>query len=427
MQAAAERTSMFTITESERVYLRDLAKKYRDYAALPVMAEREKRWYAHNSLSAGSPMIVMEVGSFAADFLPALRCESPEAARIERKLIEPILNHELIDDDKVISPWLAIDEADISFKEFDLNISRSRVKDARGLELGYHDESPITDLIRDFHILKPSVFSVNREMAAQRMAFAEDVLGDILPLRRTNRILDWYLGISAKCIRLMGMERYCMALIDTPDAVRDLYRFLRDDARRFIRWLEYEGLLTLNNGNQYAGAGSYGFTDELPKDDVSAGVKLSDLWVNMNSQETISVSPSMYADLIFPTYRELAAECGLVYYGCCEPVHTIWDDCLSKLPNLRKVSISAWCNENFMGERLRGSRIIYSRKPDPTLIGVGAFDEARYREHMAKTLTAAKGGTLEVVFRDVYSISGEKSRPGKAVRILRELIEKHWR
>lgn len=426
MTATAERTIPDTISATERTYLRDLAKKYRDYAALPVMAEREKRWYAHNALKPGTPMIVMEMSSFAADFLPPLRCEHSAAARIERKLIEAILNHELIDDDKVISPWLSIDESDIHFREFDMDIAREKAKDARGLELGYHDEHPITDIVRDFHLLKPSHFSVDRAAAAERIAVAHDLVGDILPIRRTNRMLDWYMGISAKIIRLMGMERYCMALIDTPDAMRTLYDFIRDDALRFVRWLEEEKLLTLNNGNQYAGAGSYGFTDELPKGDVSSGVKLKDLWVNMNSQETVTVSPAMYGELIYPTYRDLAAECGLVYYGCCEPVHTIWDDYLSQLPNLRKVSISAWCNEEFMGERLMGSRVIYSRKPDPTLIGVGAFDEKRFREHMTKTLTAAKGCTLEVIFRDIYSISGEQTRPGTAVRILRELVKELW-
>ena len=37
------------VTQNERMYLRDLAKRYLELAALPIMAERTGLWYAHNS------------------------------------------------------------------------------------------------------------------------------------------------------------------------------------------------------------------------------------------------------------------------------------------------------------------------------------------------------------------------------------------
>ena len=94
--------------------------------------------------------------------------------------------------------------------------------------------------------------------------------------------------------------------------------------------------------NDYAGAGSYGFTNELPTEHcrVTGEIGLKDLWVNLNSQETVSVSPEMYGEYYWPYYKQLAEEFGLVYYGCCEPTNPIWKDYLSKLENLRKVSVS---------------------------------------------------------------------------------------
>ena len=99
----------------------------------------------------------------------------------------------------------------------------------------------------------------------------------------------------------------------------------------------------LNNGNQVAGAGSYGFTDELPGNGRSGSDRITtgDLWANFNAQSVIGISPQMYGEFFFPCYRELAEMFGLTYYGCCEPVHAIWDDWISRLPRLRKVSVSA--------------------------------------------------------------------------------------
>jgi hypothetical protein len=148
--------------------------------------------------------------------------------------------------------------------------------------------------------------------------------------------------------------------------------------------------------------------------------------MNMNSQETVGISPAMFEEFVYPSYRELAEMAGLVYFGCCEPVHSVWESCLSKLPHLRKVSVSPWCDEQKMGEWLRTAPVIYSRKPRPNYIGVGKYDDEAFAEHAAQTIRAARGGHLEFIFRDIYTLVGDLSRAGKAVATCRRLIEKLW-
>ena len=82
----------------------------------------------------------------------------------------------------------------------------------------------------------------------------------------------------------------------------------------------------------------------------------------MDTQETVGLSPKMYEEFIFSCYKKIASQYGLLSYGCCEPAHPIWDNCISKLDNLRKVSISPWCDEEFMGERLRDRKNVISAK-----------------------------------------------------------------
>jgi len=99
----------FQITKKEKEYLRELAKKYLDYANLPVMEERKKLWYDHNSLKGEKPVIVVEYYTFLNDIKPELKCESEAAREIELKLQMDIINYELIGDDKVISPYYTVD------------------------------------------------------------------------------------------------------------------------------------------------------------------------------------------------------------------------------------------------------------------------------------------------------------------------------
>lgn len=81
-----------------------------------------------------------------------------------------------------------------------------------------------------------------------------------------------------------------------------------------------------------------------------------------------------------------------------------------------------------MGSMLKNSNVIYSRKPAPHYIGMmeSAFDEEAFRQHIADTLNAARGCKLEFIFRDVYTLSDDKSKPGRAVKIVREMIDKMW-
>jgi hypothetical protein len=226
----------------------------------------------------------------------------------------------------------------------------------------------------------------------------------------------------------MSMENMFIAMLDHPEEFHQMMSFITEDSLDFVKWQEEENLLVLNNDNDYVGSGSYGFINELPSSDTYAKtgkVTAKDLWCNFNSQESVGLSPSMYAEFFFPYYRKVAEHFGLMYYGCCEPVHEIWDSCLSELTNLRKVSVSAWCDEEFIGDRLRGGKTIYSRKPSPNYIGVGeTLDEKAFAEHISKTLQAAKGCPLEFIFRDIYILNGDQSKPARAIKIVREQIEK---
>lgn len=399
---------------NEKQYLRDLALRQAELAASPENQRLREEWYKHNSLQGDRPMVVFEEETCKQEFFTP-KCEDPMARYLESQLLQNIRAHELIGDDKVVPDFIRIP---VKIESQFFGVTPHRIKAAQGP--GFHDEPVLVDLSEDLEKLSASQFTYNREETRRLEDLAGDVMGDILPPRRVNELNQWHFALTQHVVNLMGMENMFLAMYETPEEFHQLMAFLLEDMRRLLRWEEKEGLLFPNAGNDYMGSGSYCFNHELPD---HGPVTSRQTWGHTNSQETVCVSPQMYGEFIFPYLRDLAGEFGLLYYGCCEPANPIWDDYISKLPNLRKVSVSAWCDEAFMAERLAGSRVIYSRKPTPNFLGVGEnFDEAAFRDYMAKTINLTRDCHVEIIFRDIYTLHGDTAKARRAVEIVRSLI-----
>ena len=415
----------FYVTPEERKCLRELAKKQLEYSQLPIMEERKQLWYKHNEGNSVRPMIHVEIWTFEHDILPEFKCETETGRAIELELYRNFTNYEKIDDDRIVPPYFPI-QWDTYFKLFGVTIEKEHAVNSTGQNVGHRFKYIINDLEEDFPKLGPTEYGADKEKTLAWKEFLENIFGDILPVKITNNCLGAV--PTQEVIHLMGMENMLFAMYDYPDTFHAFMKRISDDYIEYFKWLESEGLLLPTASYEMLGQGSFCFTHELPQE-VPAGGKLTtkDLWGFMDSQETVGISPAMYEEFIFPYYKRVSDLFGLFSYGCCEPVDPIWDNCLSKSENLRKVSISPWCNEELMGEKLRGTKVIYHRKPSPNFIGVDeVFDEEGWRQHIIKTLKAARGCNLEISQRDVYSLKGDLERPRKAVKIIRELIEEYW-
>jgi hypothetical protein len=398
------------------------------------MAERKHQWVALNDAHAGArPPVVIETWTFDRDFMPEYiyKCSSQVGRSIETQLLRNLRNHELINDDKVIPDTFDIGWF-VDYDEFGVVVPTERIEDAQGIETGYRYLHPIKDLERDLSILKPAAFLVDRPKTFAWQAFLADLLGDILPVVIRTGIFGSTM-LTNRVVELMGMEAFFTAMYDQPEAVHRLMAYLRDNALSMMRWAEAEGLLRLNNGNQDSFGSSYNFTTRLPQTmqgnelSENGAVRLSDMWGCTNSQETVGVSPRMYREFCFPYYRQVCEPMGLLYYGCCEPAHPFWQE-ISQLPHLKKVSISPWCDQNFMGEALQGSEVVYSRKPDPNFLSVDEkLDEQAWAEHIRDTLTATRGVFVEFIIRDVYTVHGNLNNARRAVEIARHEIDQHFR
>jgi hypothetical protein len=416
----------WNLSAEERAIIRELAKKHAELAALPVMEERRKGWYDLNDAKPGArPMVMVDNWTFDRDFMPEsiYRCKTDTGRAIERQLLRAIRTHELIGDDKVVPDTFDIWWF-VSIDSLGVPIPVEKVKDSQGVETGYHFQHPITDLKRDMHLVKPVSCSVDRAKTAAWKAFLEELLGDILPVViRTGPM--GASSLTQNVVRLMGMEAFFVAMYDSPGEMHALMARLRDNCLGAMKWAEAEGLLRVNNGNQNLAGSGFNFTTRLPAPGYAGGAaRLCDMFGSAESQETVGVSPDMFGEFCAPYYRAICEPLGLVYWGCCEPASPLWEH-IRTIPHLKKVSISRWCDEKFMGDALRGTEIVYSRKPDPKFWGVDvALDEDGWAKHIRTTLDATKGVFVEFAVRDVYTVHGNLGKVRRGVEIIRREIER---
>nr|WP_300657148.1 hypothetical protein [uncultured Acetatifactor sp.] len=406
--------------------LRELAKKQFFYANQECNLKRREEWYRHNELQGERPLIHLEMGTFEQEILPErMRCMGDFARQLERALYCNFLNQELFDDDRVTPDYFAVGY-DSYFTLFGLQVKVQGTKDAEGkTSVGHHFISQIEDLEEDWDKVGETQFGVNPAASLERKAAVEEVIGDILPVRLEGNCL--YSVPTQMVVHLMSMETMMFSMYDYPELFKEMMERITDDTLAYYRLLEKEGLILPTTGGGFLGQGSWCYNHTLPDGKAPGSYTAKDVWGFMDSQETVGISPEMFEEFIFPCYKKISESYGLLSYGCCEPVGPIWENCISRLENLRKVSISPWCNEEYMGERLRGSRVIYHRKPSPNYLGTGTvLDEEAFRAHIRKSLKAAKGCEMEITQRDVYTINRDIPKAKKYVDIIKEEIVNCW-
>lgn len=406
------------MSEKEKNRLRELAEKQLEIANSEKNVKRAQEWIDHNACRGQRPMIHLEIDNFAQEvLLPQMRCEDPMARRIEERLLHNFFNMQVLDDDKVVAPYFGV-WWDLDLKPWGFDVQKDVASDGG---IGQHFREQVEELGEEMDKFRPSQFSLKVEETNAYFQAAQEAFGDILPVKHVGKSLTCWL--TQDLVHIMGMQNMCYALYDYPEEFMQILDRLADDYLKFFEEWQDSGLLYPTTGYEECNQGSICLTDELPS---QGPVKLDQIWLHMDSQETINVSQEMFESMVWAPYKKVAERFGLVSFGCCDPLERLWP-CLSQLKNLRKASISPWTDEAYMGEALASSKIIYQRKPSPNYLGVSeVLDEDAWRQHITTTLKHAKNCKVELTIRDVYTIHNNIDKAKRCVEIMRECIDQNW-
>ena len=404
--------------------LRRLAERKAQIAADPANLERKRLWYKHDAGQSERPMILAEFGGIRDKVKPLpdsiLECRDPWARGLEHGMRAEIYQFEELRDDHVVEPWINIGWK-VQIGDYGVEVVQHHADNEGHLGARRWD-APIQDLDRDFDKLRPRTFSVDREATLVEKERLEEIFAPLLSVRIRGSFW-WTMGMTWPAIELIGLEGLMVSMFDNPDGLHRLMAFLRDDHLNFATWLEAEGLLTLDNENDYIGSGSMGYTHALPQSDWrdDQPTRMRDRWVLLESQETVGVGPDQFEEFIFPYQLSIAEKFGKCFYGCCEPVHNRLH-VLKRIPNLERISVSPWADEPFMAGEL-GSDVVFSRKPNPTLISTPVFDEDAIRADLRHTLEVTRGCRVEFAMKDVHTLDNHPERLPRWVELARQVID----
>lgn len=408
---------MERISSKDMAVLQKLAGTVAELAARPEQAEKARLWTLHNDLKTSQPLIFCDPENGWDEIITydSLECEGGLARGWELTLRKRIFWNTVMKDDTVTDNLF---EVPYVYTNDGWGLPIQLV--GTGREKAYHIQSSLEDYERDFEKVHFPNFTVDDTASEDLMTEAKRVFDGILEVRRYNTWW-WSQGLTRWFVDLRGLEEYMVDLVMEPEWVHRMMELLCRGSLEFLDSLEKQGLLMQNIGNHYVGSGGFGFTDQI-KPVENGKVTPMDMWGFVESQETVSISPEMYAEFVFPYHKRIAERFAMNCCGCCEPYDLRWKY-MRELPRLRRISCSPWSDHKSIPVNL-GMNYIASIKLNPAPLALSCMDEKTARAELRSAVENSIGCVPELIMKDTHTLGKNPNNAVRWVEIAREEIDR---
>ena len=408
-----------SVSQKDKVILRDLAGRLAEIAALPIQKEKTDLWRRVNALERVRPMILLQNGTWH-DTQNQITLETEdEWARMQEDEFRKTLYHwDHMKDDHVYEPaiYCPIVVCDGGWGIDEDSTRSDHVFGARHFNTILEDDA-------DPEMIKMPEVTVDWEKTERNYQRMCEIYDGVIPVEKRGVSRYWF-AIMDNFIRWRGLEKTFTDMIDRPEWVHAWMD------RMTQRWLslvdQYEklGVLALNNDAGGVGPGGLGFTDELPQKDFDGShVRAVDQWGHATTQIFSEVSPAMHDEFALTYEKKFLSRFGLVGYGCCEPLDKKLD-IVKTISNLRRVSMSPWVDVARGAESL-GADYIFSYKPNPAIIGMETWNVELARDQLRDVFEKTRGCVVEVLMKDLHECRNEPKRMWEWVEMAMNLSEEY--
>ena len=138
-----------------------------------------------------------------------------------------------------------------------------------------------------------------------------------------------------------------------------------------------------------------------------------DSWAFTCSEGFTCVSPQMHTEFSLEYEKELMSLFKYVNVGCCEVLSNKMDY-VKAVPNVRRVSISEWCDFELAGKEI-GNELLYGYKPSGVPFLGDYLKEDEVRAELKRVLEASKDSPTEIIL----NIGGTLDKGNPAQKLIR--------
>ena len=410
---------------ADRDIVRDLAADLAEIGARPEQEEKIEGWKRCNGLKPHRPMLwITEIpwGEFEDDVdeLKA-QCTDTRLRQLEKGLRRQLFSARHLPCDEVVEPVFLV-PMKIDGAGYGVAVREQQIKQEGGSYIqSHHYEPTIAEPVDVEKIQMPQV-RYDEDATLANKAFVEELLGDLLPVELAGPRQHFFPAWD-QLVRWTGVTEALTDLVMRPDFIHAIMRRMTDAMLARMTQMQEQGLLDGGHALARVGSGAASYTDELPQDGFDpAHVRLCDQWGGATAQIFGEVSPAMHDEFALQYENEIMSRCGLNYYGCCEPLENKMH-LMAKVPNLRKISISPWCDVAGAVENA-DRKYVFSHKPSPAILAEDNFDVDRAEQDIRARIERSGDMPCEFIMKDISTVRGDVDRViawcEMAYRVVRE-------
>ena len=388
----------------DRDIIRGLAVRIAEAAALDIQDKNRALYRGVNGLKMIRPVVLLDElpwNQLNYDGELTLHCEDEYLRSVELGMRRTLYRWKHCPGDMIIDPFYSLPRV-IDISPIGPKVKENILSADSGNHIVSHHYEDQFACMEDLEKLKAPEITVDDELTQKRYELLNGIFGDILPIRITGITGAGFYMPWDDLSMWRGVEPIYTDLYDEPELLHAFMRKFVDLRKDLLRREEEMGLLDDYLPVLHCTAG---LVDDLTGEKTDGKVTRKNIWGRGTAQCFASVSPAMHDEFEIEYAKEYFDGFGLVYYGCCEPLHDKID-IVKKLPNLRKLSITPWADVRKSAERI-GRDYVLSRKPNPATVGVPTLNEDALRKDILETLEVCRENNTpcEFILKDISSVA----------------------
>ncbi len=381
--------------------LRELAHSYFEISKAPRNEERRKLHYASNDLHMIRPVVLIDElpwNEMEMENELTLVCTDPVLRNLEDYMRKTIYKYKYLPADMIIPTFLPINKI-IHHSDMGVKINEETTATNENNHIVSHNYNDLFEEDDSINLLKDVVVTYDKEATMKNYNMVGEILGDIVPLKLKGvdalYVVTWddismYRGVTPLLIDLVDRPEFSHRLVDRLTEIKEgVFR-------------QYEELGLYDDAPHSLHCTPI-LTQSLPSRDLKPGENLTrkDIWGRGTAQIFASVGKDTHEEYDIEYMKRTIGQCGLSYYGCCEPLDKKID-IVEKLPNLRKISITPWADVNIAAEAI-GKKYVLASKPNPSSVAVGMLDKDELKKEITTILDACKRNScsVDLVLKDI--------------------------